>query len=145
MHTAFQFPEASEECFSAHHAPTSSLLLYSLSRFPLYAAFRRSWVGRHSDEYYRDSVTLLLAQGGPSRILTYSTSLARFRCPFASLNGIISHRFPQRAFHWSAEPQCISHPSFLDVYCGNVATGAIYNDGRGFRRWSARFGNSASP
>src|SRR6266700_900982 len=111
----------------------------------MYAAFQRSWVGRHSVEYYRDSVTLLLAQGGPSRILTYSTSLARFRCPFASLNGVISHRFPQRAFHWSAEPQCISHPSFLDVYCGNVATGAIYNDGRGFRRWSARFGNSASP
>src|SRR5713226_7201169 len=61
--------------------------------------------------YYRDSVTLLLAQGGPSRILTCSTYLARFRCPFASFNGIISHRFPQRAFHWSTQPQCISHPS----------------------------------
>jgi len=73
MHTAFQFPEASKDCSSAHHAPTSSPLLYSLSRFPLHAAFRRSEIGRHSDEYYRDSVTLLLAQGGPSRILTYST------------------------------------------------------------------------
>jgi hypothetical protein len=47
--------------------------MYSLSRFPLYAAFRRSLVGRHSGEYYRDSVTLLLAQGGPSRILTCLT------------------------------------------------------------------------
>jgi len=73
MHTAFQFPEVSGDSSSAHHAPTSSPLLYSLSRFPLYAAFRRSEVGRHSDEYSRDSVTLLLAQGGPSRILTYST------------------------------------------------------------------------
>src|SRR2546421_10141219 len=34
MHTAFQFPEASEDCSPAHHAPTSSLLLSSLSRFP---------------------------------------------------------------------------------------------------------------
>ena len=73
MHTAFQFPEAPEDCSPAHHALTSSLLLYSLSRFPLYTAFQCSKVGRHSDEYYRDSVTLLLAQGGPSRILTYST------------------------------------------------------------------------
>jgi hypothetical protein len=73
MHTAFQFPETSEDCSPAHHAPTSSPFLYSLSRFPLYTAFQRSKVGRHSDEYYRDSVTLLLAQGGPSRILTYST------------------------------------------------------------------------
>jgi hypothetical protein len=86
-----------------------------------------------------------LAQGGVSRILTYSTSLARCRCPFASLNGIISHRFPQRAFHWSHQPQCISHPCSTGVYCRNVATGAIYNDGRGFRRWKARFGNAASP
>jgi hypothetical protein len=31
------------------------------------------------------------------------------------------------------------------VHFGNVATGAIYNDGRGFRRWQARFGNAASP
>jgi hypothetical protein len=40
-----------------------------------------------------------------------SDVLARCRCPFASLNEIISHRFPKRAFHWSAQPQCISHPS----------------------------------
>jgi len=123
---------------------TSKSLCYSPCSSELTPPGKRGICGTEA-HYYRDSVTLLLAQGGPSRILTYSTSLARFRCPFASLNGIISHRFPQRAFHWSAEPQCISHPSFLDVYCGNVATGAIYNDGRGFRRWSARFGNSASP
>jgi hypothetical protein len=73
MQRAFQFPEVSEVCLSAHHAPTASPHLYSLSRFPLYAAFRRSMTGRDSREYYRDSVTLLLAQGGPSRILTYST------------------------------------------------------------------------
>jgi hypothetical protein len=132
---AFQFPEASGDCSSAHHAPTSPLLLYSLPPFPLYVAFRRSLAGRDSREYYDGSVLLLLAQGGVSRILTYSTSLARFRCPFASFNGITSHRFPKRAFHWSAQSQCISHPSFLDAYFGNVATGAMYNDGRGFRRW----------
>src|SRR5260221_14385110 len=45
---AFQFPEASGDCSSAHHAPTSPLLLYSLPPFPLYAAFRRSKTGRNS-------------------------------------------------------------------------------------------------
>jgi hypothetical protein len=135
MHPAFQFPEASEECSSAHHAPTASPLLYCLPPFPLCAAFRRSQTGRNSREYYDGSVPLLLAQGGVSRILTSSTSLARLRYPFASFNGIISHHFPKRAFHWSHKPQCISHPCSTDVYFGNVATGAIYNDGRGFRRW----------
>ena len=80
-----------------HHAPTSSLLLYSLPPFPLCAAFRRPLAGRDSREYYDGSVPFLLAQGGVSRILTYPTSLAHFRCPFASLNGIISHRFPHES------------------------------------------------
>ena len=42
--------------------------------------------------------------------------LARFRCPFASLNEVIPHRFPKRAFHWSHKPQSISHPWPTDVY-----------------------------
>jgi hypothetical protein len=121
MQRAFQFPEVAFDCLLAHHAPTAFLLLYSLSRFPLYAANLCSLVGRDSDKYYRDSVTLLLAQGGPSRILTYSTSLSHFRCPFASFNGIISHRFSKRAFHWYSAPQCISHPCKTDVYFENVA------------------------
>ena len=119
----------------AHHAPKASLLLYSLPPFPLCAAFRHSTAGRDSREYYDGSVPLLLAQGGVSRILTYSTYLAHGRCPFASLKEVIPHRFPKRAFHWSVEPQCISHPSFLDAYFGNVATGAMYNDGCGYHRW----------
>jgi hypothetical protein len=75
---AFQFPEASEDCLEAHHAPTSPLLLYSLPPFPLCAAFRRSVAGRDSREYYDGSVPFLLAQGGVSRILTYPTFLAHF-------------------------------------------------------------------
>ena len=112
---ALQFPEASEECFIAHHAPTTSLLLYSLPSFPLYAVFRRSTTGRDLAgrdfrEYYDGSVPFLLAQGGASRIFTYPTSLAHCRCRFASLNEVIPHRFPKRAFHWSHAPQCISRP-----------------------------------
>jgi hypothetical protein len=97
--------------FIAHHAPTSPLLLYSLPPFPLYVAFRRSKAGRDSREYYDGSVLLLLAQGGVSRILTYSTFLAHGRCPFASFNGIISHRFP----HESVPLVCLTPVYFTSV------------------------------
>ena len=106
--------------------------------------FLRSKAGCYSREYYDGSVPLLLAQGGVSRILTYSTSLSHFRCPFASFNGITSHRFPKRAFHWYSAPQCISHPCRTDVYFGNVA---ISVQRRAFltAKGQVRFGNSASP
>lgn len=32
-------------------------------------------------------------------------------------------------------PNVFHTPHATDVYSGNVATGVIYNDGRGFRRW----------
>jgi hypothetical protein len=134
MHTAFQ-PVLE---FSFDGNASRVILLVSnpdLSPFPLRLAFPGSLRGRNSPKYYGDSVTLSVSAFRPSRILTYSTYLARFRCPFTSFNGIISHRFPERAFHWSRKPQCISHPYSTGVYSGNVATGVIYNDGRGFRRW----------
>ena len=85
--------------------------------FPCTQFFLRSVAGRDSREYYDGSVPFLLAQGRVSRILTYSTYLARFRCPFASFNGIISHRFPERAFHWPHPCQCISHRCKNRILC----------------------------
>jgi hypothetical protein len=89
---------SSEVNSTAHHAPTASAPLYSLSRFPLYAAFRRSLVGRDSDEYYRDSVTLRLAPGGPSQVPFVRYVKPSVGVPYVALIEVIPQRpFPSKS------------------------------------------------
>ncbi|EFH80994.1 hypothetical protein Krac_1647 [Ktedonobacter racemifer DSM 44963] len=124
MQRAFQFPEVSEVCSLVHHAPTASPHLYSLPRFPLYAAFRRSKAGRDSREYYRDSVTLLLAQG---RAIPHShvfDVLAHRRCPFVSFTWLIASHSPKRGFRTPTE--------LMRIW---VTSQVAFNDERSIRRW----------
>ena len=101
--------------FTAHGSPvlnslSSSLLIKqrcishhclaplpeNLSPFPLYLAFPGSPVGRHSYEYYGDSVALGLSTGRRSRILVTFDVSARRAC-FSS-NPLSRGHSPQGAF-----------------------------------------------
>ena len=79
-------------CISHHSlAP----LPENLSPFPLYLAFPGSLVGRHSYEYYGDSVALGLSTGRRSRILVTFDVSARRAC--LSSNPLTRGHSPQRA------------------------------------------------
>ncbi len=104
----------------AGQPPASRLLPCSpaayLLPFALRVAFPRSSVGRHSDDYYGNSVTVGLAPRRPSRFPSIIDVRARRRCPVRPLE--CGHSAPpaRRRVH---------EPATLTRYPGGPASGAL--------------------
>jgi hypothetical protein len=100
-HTALRLARSRAGRRSASRLPPGPPAAY-LVPFALCAAFPRSPVGRHADDYYGTSVTLGLAPGRPSRFPAIIDVRACRRCPVRPLAWAHCPPFARWRVHTSA-------------------------------------------